>query len=228
MKYRQIAVAAAMALSASAALAVPVTVVGSSFDITYDNAFLGLFGAPVLVGNQLSWFPSGSPGFTAQTASGFGVTNSTFAVQVTAHPGYQFTGFSLAEAGDYFFFGAGATVSVSGQLRVTPLPGATSTVPIAPTTTFAANALFDFSTTNWTATAANIPVPSGTTLANVTVQNILASYVPSSTVGYAFIEKKDVFLTVMTAPIPEPETYALMLAGLGVVGFVALRRRKAR
>ena len=227
MKYRQIAVAAAMALSASAALAVPVTVVGSSFDITYDNAFLGLFGAPVLVGNQLSWFPSGSPGFTAQTASGFGVTNSTFSVQVTAHPGYQFTGFTLAEAGDYFFFGAGATVSVSGQLRVTPLPGATSTAPISATNTFAANSFLDFSTTNWAATSA-VAAAADTTRANLTVQNILASYVPSSTVGYAFIEKKDVFLTVMTAPVPEPETYALMLAGLGVVGFVALRRRKAR
>ena len=30
-----------------------------------------------------------------------------------------------------------------------------------------------------------------------------------------------------TAPIPEPETYALMLAGLGVMGF-AVRRRKGR
>jgi len=29
-----------------------------------------------------------------------------------------------------------------------------------------------------------------------------------------------------TAPIPEPETYALMLAGLGVVGWMAKRRRK--
>ena len=28
-----------------------------------------------------------------------------------------------------------------------------------------------------------------------------------------------------TAPVPEPETYAMLLAGLGVVGFIARRRR---
>ena len=31
---------------------------------------------------------------------------------------------------------------------------------------------------------------------------------------------------VSTAPIPEPETYALMLAGLGVIGFIGARRRE--
>jgi hypothetical protein len=30
---------------------------------------------------------------------------------------------------------------------------------------------------------------------------------------------------VVTTPVPEPETYALMLAGLGMLGFIARRRR---
>ena len=28
------------------------------------------------------------------------------------------------------------------------------------------------------------------------------------------------------APVPEPETYAMLLAGLGLIGFVAKRRRR--
>jgi len=32
---------------------------------------------------------------------------------------------------------------------------------------------------------------------------------------------------VVLTPVPEPETYALMLAGLGIVGFVAARRRSS-
>jgi len=35
----------------------------------------------------------------------------------------------------------------------------------------------------------------------------------------------DFVIGVNFAPIPEPETYALMLAGLGIVGFAARRRK---
>jgi hypothetical protein len=30
---------------------------------------------------------------------------------------------------------------------------------------------------------------------------------------------------VVTTPVPEPETYALLLAGPGVIGFMAKRRK---
>ncbi len=35
-------------------------------------------------------------------------------------------------------------------------------------------------------------------------------------------------ISTVTSPVPEPETYALMLAGLGIMGFVATRRRSQR
>jgi hypothetical protein len=31
---------------------------------------------------------------------------------------------------------------------------------------------------------------------------------------------------VLTTPVPEPETYAMMLAGLGLLGVVARRRKQ--
>ncbi|WP_256077449.1 PEP-CTERM sorting domain-containing protein [Massilia sp. YIM B04103] len=36
----------------------------------------------------------------------------------------------------------------------------------------------------------------------------------------------DVVLTVQTAPVPEPETYAMLLGGLAVTGFAARRRQR--
>ena len=38
----------------------------------------------------------------------------------------------------------------------------------------------------------------------------------------------DMVVGLSVTPVPEPETYALMLAGLGAIGFVATRRRRNR
>jgi hypothetical protein len=213
-------------LSVHAAQAAQVTLTGTTFDITYDDTRVGLFGAPAIVGNSVLWFPSGSPGFAAQTDGGIDVTNSTFAMTVTAKPGFFLTGFSLTEGGDYFFFGGQrSAVMASGQLRVTPLPGSTSHAAITADSSFAAGAEFDFTTRNWTASA-SLAAARGTTRVNASIQNILSAYVIPPVLGYAFIEKKEVMLGIAVSPVPEPHTYALMLAGVAVVGFVVLRRRR--
>jgi len=43
--------------------------------------------------------------------------------------------------------------------------------------------------------------------------------------GRGGISNVALYATDPTPPVPEPETYALMLAGLGVIGFVARRRK---
>lgn len=224
MSLKTISAAVLLAAGTSGALAVPTTLTGSMFDVTYESTALGLFGSTVsLVGNQLSFFPTS---FVAQSGSGIDVTSSTIAVTVTAHAGYDLSSFNLTEGGDYFYFsstGAPLTagVSATGQLRVTPLPGVTQSAGIVAGAT-AANSFLNFNTTNWTA-AASVTAPVATTVANVTIQNILAAYTLND-VGYSFIEKKEVFLTVGVTPVPEPETYAMMLAGLAALGFLASRR----
>jgi len=67
-------------------------------------------------------------------------------------------------------------------------------------------------------TAANNGLNSNSLL--VTISDFGTSPIARLTTGQIAFE------LAVPAPIPEPETYALMLAGLGVVGFMA-RRRKA-
>ncbi len=226
MRTRHLALAAILGLSSLATQAATQTLVGTTFSVTFDDTLVGLFGTPTLVGNSLQWFPSGSPGFTAQTGAGIAVTNSTFALKFEAKPGFFFNGFGLTEGGDYFFFGAPGTtagVSVSGQLRVTPQGGVLSTSSISPTTVFNPNSFLNFGTSNWTASAAVGSFASTVTSANVSIENILAAYVLGGN-GYAFVEKKDVSLSIGTSPVPEPETYALMFAGIATL-FLLLRKR---
>jgi hypothetical protein len=222
--WRRAAAGGVLALAASAAGALQVTLAGDGFTITYDDGLVGLFGTPVVVDDTVRWFPSGSPGFAAQSDGGFDLVNSTFALRVMAAPGMQIDRVVLREGGDYFRFGT-ASVGVSGQLRATPLPGSTLTAAIVSDAPFMANTPFDFSTRNWTAGAA-LNLPDETTFANVTVQNLLVAWVRTGVTepSLAFVEKKDVGLQFIISAIPEPATYAMWLAGLAALGVAARRR----
>ena len=223
------------AISGSA-LAVPVTLTGTTVSFTFDSALSGLFGAPTVSGDALFFTPTS---YKAQSfnGSGFASASQTFNITVNANPGYLVSAVNLTEDGDYYNIGAGASVAVGGKLYVRDLesplaPAAVSKIKAALPLT-AVTSMADFETTDWTSHA-GVTIPSGwggadgvVSGVNVTIENILLAN--SLTSGSAaFIEKKFVGLNVVMAPVPEPTTYAMMLAGLGLVGFAVRRRAKGK
>lgn len=223
-KFKPLAAVFLLAIASAQANAANVTVDGGNFTISYDTADIGLFGAPTLVGSTLVLTPGGSPGFSAQTDSGIKFTNATFPFTITADQGYTLSGFNLYEGGDYFLIGSDSEVSVRGQLRVKPVgvdaltADIKTTGPLTTKTSFSSQSM-----TNWVANASIQPLTTLTS-ASVSIENILGAYVPTK--GYAFIEKKNVELGFVLTPIPEPASFAMLLAGLGMMGFVARRRGK--
>ena len=215
------------------AQAAQVTLVGDRFDVTYDDSLIGLFGTPALVGDVIYWFPSGSPGFSAQVsgADNLEVTNSTFALLVTAKPMWQLTGAGLSEGGDYYYFGSGsAGVAASGQLRMTSLDPAAPTVSgsITAAAPFVSNSLLDFATRDWSASA-SVTLAGPSNQANGSIENILSAWAAGGApLQSAFIEKKEVALSIGVSLVPEVQPVAMFLAGLGVIGWLARRRIGAR
>ena len=214
-------------LHTTSAVAVPVTVAGTSVRFTYDSTLTSLFGTPVVMGDTFYFTPTS---FKAESYNGAGIksTSVTFNVSVVANDGYFITSALLGEQGDYYKLGGGSEVAVGGKLIVrdlgSPLAATMSSIisamPLDETTSFA-----DFETTPWTA-AANVVVPVAwgpVTGVNVTLQNILLAST-TTPVSAAFIEKKFAGLTLITSPVPETNHYGMLLAGLGLVGFVVRRK----
>ena len=214
-------------LHTTSAVAVPVTMAGTSVSFTYDSALTSLFGTPVVTGDTFYFTPTS---FKAESYNSGGIksTSVTFNVAVIANGGYLITSALLGEQGDYYKLGGGSAVAVGGKLIVRELDAPLvvtmssiiSAMPLDATTSFA-----DFETTPWTATA-NVIVPMAWGLVsgvNVTLHNILLAST-TTPVSAAFIEKKFAGLTIITSPVPETNHYGMLLAGLGLVGFVVRRK----
>lgn len=230
-------VASAMLLSGQS-IAASVTVAGNTVSFTFDSALTGLFGAPTVVGDSIYFTPTSFKALSSNR-EGFDFTSQTFNIVVNANAGYEVAGASLTEQGDYAIIKSRhdrfSGVAVGGKFIMRDLEapahkvssGIFADAPLTATTT-----LRDFETTDWSASA-SLAVPwcwggedgivSGV---NLTLQNLLiASSFKRGT--STFIEKKFAGIEIITTPIPEPEAFALFLAGLGIVGFMARRRSRA-
>ena len=203
------------------AVAASVTLAGTNVDFTFDDAMLGLFGPANVSGDTLFFTPTNFKA-TSLNGMGYSLNSETANVRISAHGGLDFSSLGLTERGDYLLLGAGSTADVTGQIRVFdvahPLTDLTASISTTSPLTVAG-----LPTHNWTAGATvNLGSLNGARAINVTLENILlASTSASSSLG--LVEKKFVGLTPTL--VPEAETYAMMLAGLGLVGWMTRRRR---
>lgn len=209
-----------------AAFAASVTLTGTSVDFTFDDALVGLFGQPALSGDTLSFTPVDFSA-TSTNGEGYKLTDNTVNVQMTAHDGYSFSSVDLAERGDYMLQGGGSTANVAGQVRVFDVsdPMKDTTTSIGPS---AALDQTGISTHPWTAAnSTDLSTWNGTKSVNVTFQNLLVASTNGSS-SLAYVDKKYSGLSATTAavtPVPEAESSAMMLAGLGLIGWQIRRRR---
>lgn len=208
------------------AFASPVTLSGDTVDYTFDDALLGLFGPASLSGDTLYFTPVS---FQAESLNGAGyaLAKSTMNIEVSARDGWSFSNMALSEQGDYLLLGTASTADVTGQIRVRDVadPGADMTASIVSNVPLDQTGL---PTSNWDADAAiDLSAWNDTQTVNVTVQNLLLTST-TGTSSLAFVDKKFVGLTPTMAaisPVPEVQTYAMMLAGLGLIGWKVGRRR---
>jgi hypothetical protein len=150
-------------------------------------------------------------------------------VTVSAHTGYQLTAFNLDEQGGYSLAGEGASAYVSGYLGALDIEGNTSNhlnsalQSSLSNGTWSASAGVTLPATGWGGTDG---IVSSVSLA---ISNDLfadAGFGSSASIYKDFVGITAV-TTPVTTPVPEADTYAMLLAGLGLVGFMARRARMA-
>jgi hypothetical protein len=216
--------AAAAALLAVGLVNATTTLNAGSYSVTYDETTAGFGWISNSSSASFQW--SLDPSINVTSVGGV-AASATFAIPnftITANPGYALSGPVTSELGNivYFQSGAGATTSITATGSVSFNGGPATVLSASPLTQtpstpslgfFSGSSSFgagSFST--FSVSAASITLnASGGSFAAIGAQ-------PQNILKFGFT----------ATPVPEPETYALLLAGLGMVGMISRRRRDQR
>ena len=249
MRLAQALLAMAGAVAWHGAGAAIITVSGSYFDVSYDDAQLdpssgqfSLFGAPTISGASIIFKPNNL--FAQSAAAGLVNVPATFNLTIVPKAGArtQVSGLSLTELGDLTLMQPGSYVNVGGQLiaydpaNFSSYTSSNLALQSPTNTNNTVSAPPGVRNLNWSAhagiDAATNPSPFANQAGfNVILENQLQAYAPTSDpLSFAFIQKKvagdTVTLTVITTPIPA--SVLLLLSGLlGLAGVAAWNRRGA-
>ena len=224
MKLNSIGTGIGLLLSASLASAT-VTADFGSYSVTYDettsfgfitNSFAAGGGA---VGFYWNFDPS-----VQITSVGGGAVSSNFALPdftIMVNPGFTLNGPLTGSIGNLFYaeFGGAvtsittaSTVSVDGGPALALPPTLVGKVSTGPTLGYFAD-------------SATAPLGVFTSFA-VTASSITLAASGGSFAVIGAQPQNELAFTFTANPVPEPETYAMLLAGMGVIGWVARRRRQ--
>ncbi len=207
--------------------AVSSTLQGRSVSFSFDDALLDAYGTAYVSGDTL-FFTPGTWAAVSLNGAGFDLAHATLNVRVSANQGHALGGVVMQSRGDYLIAGRDSRVGIGGELRAFD-PGLPQTDAVA--TISVANSLSQqgLPTHDWSGSAMLDLSAAGTADLGVTLENLLlaTSSVPNT---LAFVEMKYVGLQVSTyaVPVPEADTWAMMLSGLGLIGFAVLRRGSSR
>lgn len=196
------AVASTVVLASTAVQAANYTFDYTALSSSQFQAASGNFGASVIVGDTVTFNLTASAGNQFQAVS----SDSMWAIL-----GFD-SGASRYSSYTYNFYSNNAVVGGGSTFETT------CCIHMGPTVSVGFNGTFD--KYSWT----------GTLLSDDGNGNIASDIgynspaLPNYGGQWSYGETSAQFVA---APVPEPETYALMLAGLGLVGFMA-RRRKAQ
>lgn len=191
----------------------------NTFCVEYSEHFY--YGKPLLVSKVNTGSKNGGSG-GGQTdplgdPDGAGPYNNQWD-PISSQTAYLFTKFSNHTLTGYDWNGTTAehtADSTALQLAIWYLEGEiSSTVNSSVYNLYSSNSR----ATGWVADAA---LNAGSGIGNVRVLNLLREGTFGSG-NFNTVAQDQLYLM----PIPEPETYAMMLAGLGLIGFVAGRRRR--
>lgn len=193
-----------------------ITLAGGNVSYSFDEAKLGLFGTASVVGDSLVFSPTS---FLATSAT---EATQSVLITVTAKAGYYLTAFNLSESGGYSLPGVGDVVYLAGNISIVDIEGDTSNKVVS---NILALAPFSGAGGTWSAEAGAIIPASGwggddgiVSSVHFTISNQLFA------LGGGEIWKDAISMVAVTTPVPEAETYAMMLVGLGLVGFMVRRR----
>jgi len=223
----------ALALIGSSAASASTTVLnGKGFDIVYTGgtalaAASAAFAAPVFSPLSLSTDGKSVIFDTSALKTSDSDALSELSFSIIADKGYTFSGLSLFATGTYAvtrdkaneaYAGLASSVSINGS-SVKPLADSadvtkTLTTGRAENGNWTLKSNYDLSSVSF-ATASRLDFSSSL---------LLSSFV--NTKGLATINTTDYSLQVATAPVPEPEQWMMMLAGIGMLGTIIGRRSR--